>query len=367
MHPLAVRLHLQLLQERRQATQGVGVGRHGAGGPVQAVNVEDLGQGQKDRGVPLQRGRDEVIVHGRRPGQHGLEHVPAQGDGARQADRRPQRIASADPVPEREGAAAAEGRRLVRRRRHPDEVFRHAFDRQGGRQPGLGRLGVGQGFLGGEGLGHHHDQGGLGIEPRQGLGHVAGVDVGDETQVDGRLQRPQGVPHHARTQVRAADADMDDGFEPFARRPRLGARAHGLGIGLHVGAHRLHLGRDRLAQGLEVGAGRGPQGRMQHGPALGQVDGLAGEQGGATALDVAGVGQVQTGLEGFPGPALFRQIQIETRRLDRHPRQPVRIGGELVHDTGFARRCGGGVEGGPGVVAGHQSSSGGEILGRQGR
>ena len=332
----------------------MGVGGDGAGGPVKTVDVEHLGQRQQDRRVPLQRRRHEMVVHRGGARQHPFEHVPAQGDAARQADRRPQRIPPADPVPEGEGPTAAEGRRLVRRRRHPDEVFRHPLGRQRRRQPGLGRLGVGQGFLRRESLGHDHDQGGFRIEARQRLGHVARIDVGDEAQVDGGVQRAQRIPDHARPQVRPADADMNDRLERLALCARLGARPHGIGIGLHVRPHGVHLGRDRLAQGLEVSARRGAKSRVQDRPPFRQIDGLAGEQGRATPFDVAGARQVQTGVEGGLGPALFRQVQIEPRRLDRHPRQPVGIGGELVHDPRGGRLGGGLVEGGPGGVAGHR-------------
>ncbi|MNS12692.1 hypothetical protein D3C72_442600 [compost metagenome] len=61
-HPLAVRFHFQLLQEGGQATQGMGVGGHGARGAVQAVDVVDLSEGQQDRGIGLQRGLKEMLV-----------------------------------------------------------------------------------------------------------------------------------------------------------------------------------------------------------------------------------------------------------------------------------------------------------------
>jgi hypothetical protein len=72
---------------------------------------------------------------------------------------------------------------------------------------------------------------------------------------------------------------------------------------------------------------------VQHGAALGVVDGLAAEQAVAAALDVAGPGQIQRRLEPFGAPRLFRQVQIQPRRLDTHPLHAARIRRELMHDA----------------------------------
>ena len=50
----------------------------------------------------------EVLVHRVRAGEQLAEAVGADGDGDRQADGRPHRIAAADPVPEAEGGRDAE-------------------------------------------------------------------------------------------------------------------------------------------------------------------------------------------------------------------------------------------------------------------
>ena len=209
----------------------------------------------------------------------------------------------------------------------------HPPRRQALGQPGLGQFGVGQGFLGGEGLGHHHDQRGLGIQPGQGLAHVARIDIGHEPQVDDRIQRPQGVPQQARPQIRTADADVNDRVEGLFRPAGLGARTD-------VGRERGHglarlgdLGRHRFAQRPEVGVVGGPKRRVQHRPPLGVVDGLAGEQRVAASLDVAGARQIEGGLEPLGAPRLFRQVQIQARGLDPHPLDAAGIDGELMQDA----------------------------------
>ncbi|MND78471.1 hypothetical protein D3C80_701850 [compost metagenome] len=328
----------------------MGVGGDGARGAVQAVDVIDLRQGQQDRGVGLQRGLEEVPVQFAGAVEEALEDVPAQADDAAQADRRPQRIASADPVPEGEGASAAKGGGALRRGGDADEVLVHAVGGQGRRQPGLGDLCVGQGFLGGEGLGDDDDQGGFRLQPRQGLSHVTRVDIGDEAHVDGRIERAQGVPDHARPQIRSADPDMDHGLERPSGRACLDAGPDGVGVVAHLAAHSVHLGGHGLAQGVEVGTGGGAQGGVQHRPAFGGVDGLAVEQGGAAALHVGGAGQGQSGVEAGAGPALLGQVQMQTGGVHRQTRQAIRVGGELIADASVGVPAGDGFQFGPGGV-----------------
>ena len=148
-------------------------------------------------------------------------------------------------------------------------------------QPVAGGLGVGQGLLGGEGLGDDGDQGGGRIQALQRLGDVGAVDIGGEAERDRGVQRLQRLPYQARAEVRAADADVDDGPERFAARALHGAGADTVGEGPDGGAHLLHLGRNRLALGPEVRPLGRAQGRMHHRPVFRGVDGRAGEQLGA--------------------------------------------------------------------------------------
>ena len=360
MDPLAIRFHLQLLQEGGQATQAVGIGRDRARMPPEAVDVPHLGQGHQHRRIALQRRRDEMLVHRPGTGQQAVEHLGPEGDDAGQADRRPQGIPPADPVPKGKGPPASECRCPLRGGRDPDEVLLEPRLGQGRRQPGLGRLGIGQGLLGRESLGHHDHQRRLGVQSGHGFSHVARIDVGHEPQVDRGLQRPQRIPHQPGAQVRPADADVDDGPEGLSRRPDFPARTHRPGIVGHRAAHLGHLGRHRLAQRVIVRALGRPQRRVQHRPTLGVVDRLAAEQPPPRRLNFGGPRQVQTGLEPSLCPALLGQVEVQSRRLDGHPRQPIGVDYELVDDARFAIAYGSGVEGGPGGIGlglGHGSRS----------
>jgi hypothetical protein len=64
VHPLAVALHLQLLQIGRKAAQGAVVRRDAAAGETEEVAVPDIQQAQAHRQVLGQRRTAEMLVHG---------------------------------------------------------------------------------------------------------------------------------------------------------------------------------------------------------------------------------------------------------------------------------------------------------------
>ena len=208
-------------------------------------------------------------------------------------------------------------------------------------QPVPGRLGIGQGLEGGEGLGHGNDEGGLGVEAGQGLDDLRSVHIGDEAQVDAGRQGFQGLPDQPGTEVRAADADMHKGGEGLARGPADGSVADAVGQGPHAVTPGFHLGAHRNPVGPDVGAVGGPEGSVQHRPALGPVDDRATEQAVPGGVHAAGADQVQHRLEAILRPALLGQVQGQARCLHGQPGQPVGLGGKQVEDGGQAcrRRC----------------------------
>ena len=82
---------------------------------------------------------------------------------------------------------------------------------RGGEEPVPGRVGVGQRFLGGEGLGGDDEERGLGLEDFELLGDVGAIDVGDEMDAQARLAVGlERLGDHDRAEVGTADADVDD-------------------------------------------------------------------------------------------------------------------------------------------------------------
>ena len=186
--------------------------RVGLGAPE--VRVPDAEHAEDDRQVLLDRRGAEVLVHLEAAGQQLLEVIHADHARDRQADRAPQRVATADPIPELEhvrGVDAERGDRL-RVRRQRDEVLR---DRlvvfQLLEQPRARGLRVRDRLLRRERLRRDDEQRGLGIEVSHGLGEVRRVDVRDEVRAEVLLPvRAQRLGHHHRAEIRAADADVDD-------------------------------------------------------------------------------------------------------------------------------------------------------------
>ena len=150
---LAVGFHVQLLQERYQQSQTLVVGKNAVGIRLPEIGVPDAQHAEDDRHVGFQWRFLEMHVHGMRTGQQCLEIAPADLQRDRQANRRPQRVAPADPVPENEHVFRidAEGFDGFRVGRQGYKVAGNRCRRtQRCQQPGFGRIGVGQGLQCGE-------------------------------------------------------------------------------------------------------------------------------------------------------------------------------------------------------------------------
>ena len=172
-----------------------------------------------------------MLVHFMGAGQERAEIVSADGDHDRQADRRPERIAAADPVPEAEDPIRrdAEGRDLVEGRRYGGEVFAHRVGSQCRRQPFARGLGIGHRLDGGEGFRSDDEQRRFGVEPLQRVMHVRAVDIGNVVRARAVMVRRQRQRRHDRAEIGTADADVDDvGYLP-ARRAGRAAVAHRVG------------------------------------------------------------------------------------------------------------------------------------------
>ena len=71
----------------------------------------------------------------------------------------------------------------------------------GGKQPGLGAVGVGHGLLGGEGFGRDEEERGLRVQELGRLGHVGAVYVGHEVDLEIAGVGLEGLGDHQRSEV----------------------------------------------------------------------------------------------------------------------------------------------------------------------
>ena len=344
-HRLAVGLHRQLLQIGGEPRQVVGVRQHRTGLRVEEVVVPEPDQAEQRRRVGLQRRGTEVLVDDVEPGQEFGEPLAADGRHHRQADRRVHRVAAADPVPEAEHVVGVDAevvdQLLVRRHRHEVLGHRGVAERVGEPTPRGSR--VGQRLQRRERLRRDDEKRCGRVESVQ-LGHqVGGVDVGDEARRDAGVGVvAQRVVDHHRTQIRAADADVDDGLDAFAGRAGPLAAAQPVGEVAHPVEHRVHVGDDVLAVDRQLGTAGQPQRGVQHRAVLRGVDVHAGEHCVAALLQACRAGQVDQQLQRLAGDAVLAVVDVEI--TDRqHQLGPA--GGVFVRRTraGVSRRSGRGA------------------------
>ncbi len=163
------------------------------------------------------------------------------------------------------------------------------------------------------------------IEVLRRLGEGRAVHVGDEAEgeplIAVTVERAIG---HLRSEMRAADADVDDVPDPLSRVALPGARADLIGEGGHLVEHGVDLGNDVLAVDDDFPVARRPERDVQDGAVLAHVDLLAREHRVALRLHAAGAGEGREQTDGLVGDAVLRIVEEEPGRLDREALGSVR-------------------------------------------
>lgn len=182
---LAVALHRELLQVRREAVQVLVERSDQVSLRAEEVAVPHAQQTGNGGDVLLQRGLAEVLVHGVGTGQELVEVVVADVQRNGQADGTPHGVAATHPRLEAEHVLLvnAELGDLALVGRKSNEVLgdvRLVLGRL--QEPGLGRVGIGAGFGGGEGLGGDQEEGGLRVGVLERFGDVGAINVGHKVQ-----------------------------------------------------------------------------------------------------------------------------------------------------------------------------------------
>ena len=199
-------------------------------------------------------------------------------------------------------------------------------------------VGVGHRLLGGEGLGGDDEEGLVGLDLAEGLGHVRRVDVGDVEALDGALgEGLEGLVGHGGAEVGAADADVDDVADGLAggAAPLAGADAGGE-VG-HAVEDGVDVGVDVLPVDDEAGGLGGAEGGVEDGAVLGLVDMLAGEHPLDLGLEVGFLGELEEELEGGFVDEVLGVVERPAGGGDGHLLGAVGVfGEELLEGEGLA-------------------------------
>ena len=271
---------------------------------AEKIAVPDAEQSHQHGQVLRKRGGAEVLVHLMEAIEHGLEILRPDRQHRRKADGRVHRIAPANPVPEAEHVIGidAELRYLGCVCRYRDKVPGDGLfvAAQGLEQPRARRVGIGHGFERREGF-RGNDEQSLGrIETLHSFREIGAVDVGNEPERHGAIAVVfQRLVRHYRTEVGAADADVDHVANALAGVPLPLAAANAIGEGGHLVEHRVHLRNHILAVDDDGGSFGRAQGHVQDGALLGGVDLLASKHGVDARPQAGFFGQIEEKLDSF--------------------------------------------------------------------
>ena len=243
-HGFAVRLHVELLQIGGKAREPLVIGDDGMGGASQHIAMPHAQEAHQRGDVFIERRLAKMRVDVEAATQKLHEMIGPDADRQSQSDRRPQRIAAADPIPKAEHALGvdAELRRFVQPRGHGGEVLWHRrlAERGDDARPRAG--GVGHGLLRRESFRRDDEQRARKIERLQRVGKIGAVDIGDEMRSRPRAAiGRQGPRRHRRPEVGAADPYIHDIREGFIARAQNRARADVAREGEDPLARRLDL------------------------------------------------------------------------------------------------------------------------------
>jgi hypothetical protein len=189
-------------------------------------------------------------------------------------------------------------------------------------------VGIGHRLGGGEGLGGDDEQRGLGVDTAQYIRQRTRVDVGDEMRTRAVALPPQRTTDHARTEIGAADADVDDIANGAAGGPTEAPAAHVARIALDARTHFAHARHHILAVDPETIVRRGAQRHVQRRATLGVIDRLAGEHARDPLARVPRAGQRQQLAHRGIVESLARPVERDAGRREPAARRASRIGGE---------------------------------------
>ena len=173
----------------------------------------------------------------------------------------------------------------------------------------------------------------------------------------GRVVTQRLIGHH-RSQVRAADTDVDHVADPLAAGPSPVAAADPLAEGGHAVEHLVDVGDHVGAVDDQRASARHPQRDVEHGPVLGDVDPLAPEHRLSALGQPALGGERREQAESLVGDPVLRQVEVEARRLGDQPLAAARVVGEQVAQVASGELRVVALEAAPGVALAQRADAG---------
>ena len=289
------------------------------------VDVPDADKGEDGGQVALERGVDEMLDHQVRAVEHFDEVFFAEIQHNRQSDGGPQAVTAADPVPKFKhiGGVDTEFGNGFLVGRYGNEVFGDsAFIACMIQEPFTRGQGVGQGFLGGKGFGSNDEQRGFGVDFRQYVAQLGAVYVGDEVHLQARMsERLERGTHHQRTQIRSADADVDNVGDDLVGIAQPTAAADFVCKFAHTLQDMVDLRHHILAIHDDGGIGAVAKGDVEDGAVFRRIDFFAVEHLPHPLRHACFTRQLEQKRHGFVVDTVFRIIQSQAANL-----QPVALG-----------------------------------------
>ena len=215
---------------------------------------------------------------------------------------------------------------------HGNEVFGDVLLAGFAQEPLAGGVGVGDGFLRGEGFGSDDEQRGFGMDFFQHVAQLRSVHVGDEVHAQARMAEIfQRGTHHQWPQIGTADADIHHVGNHLVAVPQPFAAAHGMGEMPHFAQHGVHFGHHVFAVHHDGRVGAVAQGDVQGGAVFRRVDFVAVEHLLHAFGQTGFARQLHQAVHHAVGDAVFGIIQIDAAHL-----QPIALGAFGVLGEHFA-------------------------------
>ena len=196
-------------------------------------------------------------------------------------------------------------------------------------RPVARRVGIGHRLERGEGL-RGDDEECLGrIQIADRLGEIGAIDIGNKAEGHVPLAVvAKRLVGHDGAEIRTADPDVDHVLDALAGVSLPLTASHALGKGTHGFENLVDLGNDIHAVHFDhLSLGR-PEGHVQDGPVLGDVDLLPGEHLVAVLLQTDFLGELNQVFQRLVIDAVLRVIEIESAGLGRQALSACGVGGK---------------------------------------